>query len=380
MSHKRESQRKEIFELLEAGHSINMLAPRRIGKTWLMKTVKQDLVERGWNAILIDVEGLQTEADFLRALCEEIESSVELKTRIWAQLSQRMKQVLGTDDSGSLADAAQKVEPRTFLETLIESLSLAGKNTVILIDEIALFVLAMAKVDVDGTQALLYHLRKLQQKFSTVRWFLTGSVGLDSVAKRHNLLGAFLDYTVYELEPFNRGEARSYAISDEVQSIPSRRFTFSEDSFTYLVEQLGWLSPYYLRLIVQNVKISTSDSGSRKNPEATPADIEAAISRLLQPQFRPYFSAWEEHLNKNFPPVDSKRLYDVLEALVKKPDGETNATIMSRVSINGQETSPRVLREDLLALAADGFIDKDGDRWRFRSGLLRRYWMEYVVT
>jgi hypothetical protein len=32
----------------------------------------------------------------------------------------------------------------------------------------------------------------------------------------------------------------------------------------------------------------------------------------------------------------------------------------------------------LTILANDGFIEQSAKRWRFRSGLLRRYWVEYM--
>lgn len=31
-------------------------------------------------------------------------------------------------------------------------------------------------------------------------------------------------------------------------------------------------------------------------------------------------------------------------------------------------------------LVNDGFVAEVGDRWRFRSGMLRRYWVKYIRT
>ena len=50
-----------------------MLAPRRIGKTWLMDKVADDLEDEGWLCIRVDVEGMRTEEEFLRAFGAEIE-------------------------------------------------------------------------------------------------------------------------------------------------------------------------------------------------------------------------------------------------------------------------------------------------------------------
>ncbi|HEY3719668.1 MAG TPA: hypothetical protein VGL41_05950 [Roseiarcus sp.] len=55
-----------------------MFAPRRIGKTWLMNELAKDLRNEGWITIIVDVEGMRTEEEFLRALAEATASRGEL--------------------------------------------------------------------------------------------------------------------------------------------------------------------------------------------------------------------------------------------------------------------------------------------------------------
>jgi uncharacterized protein len=379
MPHDRQKERQEIIEVLEAGQSISMLAPRRIGKTWLMKEVAKDLKKKGWNVVLIDVEGLSTDTQLLQKLCREIESSIDLKRRVLVQLSQRFKQIAGGQEQGSLIEAASNVDPRDFLETLIESLNAEEHKTAILIDEIALFVLEHARLDESSTRALLYHLRNLQQKFPKVRWFLTGSVGLDIVAQRYELGGALLEYYTYPLKPFDQDQARSFCNSYEAQPILSRRFDFGEGAFEYLSEQVGWLSPYYLKLVLDRVTATPAPSRGGAGKTANPADIEAGIAKLLGYEFRNHFSPWREHLRKNFPAEDTKILIAILNILSANADGEIDSTILSACTANEVQVTQRQLKDFLFALQSDGFLVADESRWRFRSGLLRRYWLEYEV-
>ena len=72
-AHHRHEERAELARLFKTGASVQMLAPRRIGKTWLMDKVADDLEDEGWLCIRVDVEGMRTEEEFLRALCAEIE-------------------------------------------------------------------------------------------------------------------------------------------------------------------------------------------------------------------------------------------------------------------------------------------------------------------
>jgi uncharacterized protein len=210
IAHHRLAERAELKARFTGGANVLMLAPRRIGKTWLLQKIDEDLTDEGWHCVRIDVEGMRTEAEFLRALCNEIEKSKALTDRVKLHFLQRFKQLTTHVQDGNLAAAIGDIDSREFLETLVASLDAEEQNTLILIDEIALFIHEQAKMDPDGARSLLYHLRKLQQAYPKVRWFLTGSVGLDVIARRHNMLGALLGIDSYPLEPFSPGAARSY--------------------------------------------------------------------------------------------------------------------------------------------------------------------------
>src|SRR5689334_7019340 len=91
--HHRIAERSELAARLQAGSNILMLAPRRIGKTWLMDKIVADLTAQGWLCIKIDVESTRTEDQFLRALCQEIEKTQALTDRVKSHLFQRFKQL-----------------------------------------------------------------------------------------------------------------------------------------------------------------------------------------------------------------------------------------------------------------------------------------------
>src|SRR3954453_22063637 len=120
MDHHRGQEREELRALCEAGASVLMLAPRRIGKTWLQKKVCEDMTSAGWTCILADVEGKCTEDEFLRELCAAIEKQQDLGKRLFAHLSQRFRQATTDAKGGNLQEIVGKIEAKTFLETLVE--------------------------------------------------------------------------------------------------------------------------------------------------------------------------------------------------------------------------------------------------------------------
>ena len=169
-----------------------------------------------------------------------------------------------------------------------------------------------------------------------------------------------------------REAARSY-LEDLCESGQiSPRFTLDDAAFDLLVEELGWLSPYYLRQIALQLR-PTGPAGSVTND-----DIQQAFTKLLSPSQRTHFAVWGEHIDKNFGAVDTGHLHTILDVACEARDGEIEASFLTRLSHSGQILSQSGLRALLRILESDGLLHQSDKRWAFRSGLLRRYWKEYM--
>ncbi len=374
--HTRKTERAELRRLLLSGVSVQMLAPRRVGKTWLMQEVAKDLTAAGWSAILVDLEGMRTEDEFLAALCQEIEKVQDIKTRVTAHLTQRLKQLLGGSWDDAPMRALGKVDPQDFADALISALNAQGGDTVILVDEIALFVMERLKRNEEETNSFLYRLRRLRQKYPKVRWLFTGSIGLDVVARRANLQGALVDLEIFPLEAFTIDEARSYVSTLIAAGSLRTAFSLDDEAFTHFAKAVGWLTPYYIKLVLDRIR-PTGPPAPGFPAAATPADIDRAVEMLLSPYYRGVFATWEEHLDKNFPEEDATALQDILDVCCEEADGETESTIQARISATNANLTTRRLKDLLTALAVAGFIEIAQDRWRFTSNLMRRYWLRY---
>jgi hypothetical protein len=196
------------------------------------------------------------------------------------------------------------------------------------------------------------------------------------VARRAGLHGALVDLEIFPLAPFTEVAARAYL--DGICDTRQVRWPFALDeaAFAHLTQELGWLSPFYLNLIADRIR-PTGGPAPNGHTTACSGDVDAALDELLEPTFRGHFSTWEEHLQKNFPPIESDRLHAILYILSENADGETFATLQARLGTQTAE-SVRDLKNHLSALTNDGFLHELQGRWRFRSGLLRRYWRKYL--
>jgi hypothetical protein len=373
--HNRHHERSQLKRKLEAGISIHMPAPRRIGKTWTMSRLAGDLRSDGWHVIEVDVQGMRKPEEFARDLCTRIEAQNSIKTRFKAHVSQRLSNILGGGWGEKPVDALAKVDPIEFAETLIASLDDAGEKTALFIDEISYFFLKLAEDDARVAYTFAYKLRALQQRYKNVRWLITGSIGLNTIARRYGLEGAFVDFETSELEPFTPAQARSFMRDPVMQQQFNHAFDASDADFDAAFTELGWVAPYYLRLIANEVRPSIEGSDG-KPPTATQMDLNAAFEKLLQPNRRSEFAIWREHIDKNLPAPDRAVAMQILNFLSKHPAGENEDTLLAQMYHVGAVTKPQ-LREVLAMLSSDGLITKIGARYAFRSGLVRRYWQEY---
>lgn len=376
--HNRENERAALKRKLLNGTSVNMPAPRRIGKTWTIGRLAEDLRKDGWVVVEADVEGIKTPEKFARELWKRIEAQSSITQSFRAHAKQRIAGLLGGEWDDNPLNALGRIDPIEFTETLIESLDSAGKagkKAAIIVDEISYFFLKLAEADQEQAHAFAYQLRALQQRYKNVRWLITGSIGLSVIARRYGLEGAFVDFDTFTLEPFMPEEARSFMRDPAIQQQFNHLFDASDADFDSMFAELGWLAPYYLRTVANEVRPSIAVVDASL-PRATAADFEAAFEKLLQPGRKSEFAVWREHIDKNLPDADRKLARTLLNVLSRDASGETEATLVAAAQADGGG-GRRQVQEVIEILLNDGLIAKNGDRYSFRSGLIRRYWREY---
>ncbi len=375
-------ERRELRFHADNGRSILMLAPRRIGKTWLIDHFAEDLRRAGWLAIRCDVQDLNNETDLLRHLCLQIEEQGDLLQRTGGRAKQLVGQLFAQDHSKGWRTSLAQTDWRSFAETLVRGLNERGQPTMVLIDELALLVSAMMKKNVQSAREFLYGLRALQQRYSKVRWLFTGSIGLDTIARRGDIAGALVDLHLFALEPLRPEAARAFIDHLCTNGEVRHPFTLDVEAFTAFADALGWLAPYYIEKVALLVRPSGQPDGTGRRA-ASVEDVAAAFDAILTREYRNYFVTWEEHLSKNFKSAESASLRRVLDVCGRQSNGEQLDTLLAMLGNPPTAAKRKALRDGLNILVTDGYLlevpDGDTYRFRFRSGLLRRYWRRYLA-
>jgi hypothetical protein len=206
-----------------------------------------------------------------------------------------------------------------------------------------------------------------------VRWLFTGSIGLDSIARRNGFEGSLVDLEIFSLEPFSLETARAF-----LRQIAERNgVVMTEHALSTMCKRLGWLSPFYLEKIGEAACERISHGKAVDREEAN-----LAADSLLGLAHRTYWSTWREHLDKNYLDPERTHLFTILAETARRADGASIDTLLLTLNrAGGEPLVESSLRGYLDTLEADGYLSANlaRSRFRFRMNLLREWWMRYVA-
>jgi hypothetical protein len=368
-----------LIRMAESEHVL-LLAPRRVGKTSLLMEVERTVPKRGAvTALYVTVGGVRSELELVRVIVEAAAKTRAGKSlragtlrRWWRRRGQRVKSIGVGPGALELEQAATSWQEEA--DRAIEDLLAIDTIWLLMIDELPNMVLALTEEDPSGVRAraFLQWFRAVRQHpagATKLRFVLAGSVGLDSVTRKYAVSAAINDLRGWRLGAFDEATADAFlvalAAAFGLELPPPLR--------AHICGHAEWLLPYYLQVIFSALR----DQVGTRAP--TIADIDAAVDALLA--HRHYFNPWDERLASAIGRPHDEHARLVLVACATDPDGAVKATLRAALvgALPDAVERERTLAWILDVLVSDGYLVEHGDRWRFRSRLLRRYWQRYFT-
>lgn len=373
----REREIEQIFENLGTD-SLLLLAPRRVGKTSLMMRLRQIADTNGYHAAFFSAQELPSELAFVEKLYSSV-SEVEdgkmvlqaLKKQLSGIVGRLKKLEIGKDKVAFELSDPQGDEWVHLGSKLIRALGKQDRPWLLMVDELPVFVLKLLAEGNGLARAknFLYWMRGLRTgevSSDQLRWLIAGSIGLDAVTRRLNL-----GDTISDLAPFEDFGPFSPEVADQLLGGLSVTYsiTIPGEVKEHIRGRIGWLIPFYLQLIFQEIRSLCPRSGI-----VSVEQVDDAYEILLTRRNR--FDWWEQRLNDELGKPDNSHALEILNAISQNPNGESGSNLkqlMSRRIQNPDERDAK-LRYLLEVLRSDGYLVRDEGRYRFRSPLLRDYW------
>jgi len=385
----RDREQRRVWRRL-ATDNLLLLAPRRVGKTSLLFKVEDTAEANGFVAVYASVADARDEVDFIRRLVEaagSLDETQDLFKKLSAgplgKLFKRTRGLGVASLSWTLAPDTSAEEWAELGRLLTDGLSQwvpGDRRFLFLVDEVPLFVDTLlgesADPDVERARHFLNWFRRLRQggeDTNFVRWVAAGSIGLDTITALHGMGDTINDFNLMPLGAFAPDEADAFLVALG----ESHRLELDPATRARILERVGWPIPFFLQLLFARLLDVCKD----EEVPASAAAVDGVYEELLSPGNRAHFDYWRQRLYKELRRPRADQAVALLNVCCHDSAGPTRATLRSTLGklIEDPQARDDRLRFLLDVLLTDGYLTEDGDRYPFRSTLLRDFWKRRVA-
>jgi hypothetical protein len=373
----RESERRRMWRLLDSD-SLLLLAPRRIGKTSLMRKLCAEAGDQGFRAFALSFAACPDELACVRELSKALAAA---EPTLVKSVQGTLKGLLPSIKSLKLGPlgielaSGETADWRALGEALARSIGDLDGRWLIAVDEVPVFLLGLLKRNdgLERVRGFLYWWRDLrQQHHADIRWILAGSIGLDTVAARHGI-----GDTVNDLVPAPLGAFDSETSDRFLAALAAgENIRLTRPVRKAIIAAIGWPVPYYLQILFDRLRDRVED-GARPSTDL----VEQIFEELLLPAHKGYFDYWRQRLHDELGSPEDGQAVHLLSQCARDPTGASRETLPQALAEHIRDPEPREerLRYLLEVLESDGYLVMVDGRWRFRLELLRRYWLKRVA-
>lgn len=370
-----------IYTLFGADKDVSMHGPRRLGKTFVLDRVVEQASANGYICLKVEIAGCTESRHVFRRLCEEISHHRGVPQQTFTWIKQRVLQLASprTEPGATWYQPLLSLDWESYLERLLQAMQDdTNHKWAVLIDELPIFLKALHDKGPAGVQQardFMNLFARLRAACPRVRWLVTGSIGIEPLARAGQYMGTMAKFTPHPLEPLTVEQAIDYVQDMAVEgALPQRQLITAEEAAA-VVQAVGWRAAYYLDAFARALP-----AGPATLPNAVKAQIAAAHADLLKQHHAATFGTWEEHIRKHHTPAQQTLSFAVLNAVARHTEGLNLDAILATIRNASQDKD--ALRQHLMLLTAEGFLhqeqpEDEGTPYRFRIPLLRLWWQRW---
>lgn len=373
-----------IYALFGADKDISMHGPRRLGKTFVLDRMVEQANAKGYLCLKVEIAGCTEAKHVFRRLCEEISNHRGVPKQTFIFIKQRVLQLTNprTEPGSTWYQPLLNTDSESYLERLLKAMHDDKEHKwAVLIDELPIFLKALHDKGPAGVQQardFMNLFTRLRTAHPRVRWLVTGSIGIEPLARAGQYMGTMAKFTSYSLEPLTIEQAIDFVQDQALQSaLPNRQRVTAEEAVA-VVQAVGWRAAYYLDALARELP-----AGPATQPDAVKAHIDTALANLLKQHNAATFGTWEEHIRKHQTPAQQTLSVAVLNAVANHADGLSLDALLAALRNANQDKD--ALRQHLRLLSAEGFLhqeppEDDSAPYQFRIPLLRLWWKRWPAA
>jgi hypothetical protein len=376
---------KEIAQILSAlkKDSVLLIAPRRFGKTSVMRRMEKEFIEQDIISVFLEVEDVYTPQRFVSEIVMGLveNEKINKKTVLISSLKKGFQWF--KENIEELEIPVFKAKLRSSIEAdlkedwleksgqIFEIIRGTDANIYFIIDE---FPIAIKNMEPKEAEKFLHWFRKLRQVTKNLKFVVGGSVSIDRVVRDIGGVSTINDFKRVRIGGFQRNTALSV-----IKTI------FEEEKWIY-EESLGEkilacagesFIPYFIVIILSSIKDEKDLRGGEVNEEL----IEKVYNhRILSSEGKHYFEPYSQRLRvfyKGMGGMEEKAARALLRKVCSVEYYPVNLAFGIFKHITGIEDNEKFM--DLIAdLSNDFYIEHDPEKGlKFYSKMLRDWWRVY---
>ncbi|MEA1909000.1 MAG: hypothetical protein U9N43_08250 [Euryarchaeota archaeon] len=378
----REKEIKQIFTAL-AKDSVLLIAPRRFGKTSIMKRLKGELLSQDEISIFIEVEDVYSPQQFLTEIVMALfdNERIRKKTDLISTLGRSFQWF--RDNIEEVGVSVFRAKLRSSIETdlkedwteksrlIFDIIDDSESNIYFIIDE---FPIAIKNMDPKDSEKFLHWFRKLRQVSENLRFIVGGSVSIDRVVRDVGGVAVINDFKRVRIGGFQR----DVALNTIKKVFKEEEWGYMEAIGDKILDCIGEAYlPYFIAIMLSAIKEERVLTDEEINEKL----IENIYNfRILGNDGKHYFEHYSQRLRIFYTGI-SGREEKAARAILRMVSRGDYYPIDIAFGIFEQETgiADYEIFMDLIAdLENDFYIEHNpGKGLTFYSRMLRDWWRLY---
>ncbi len=383
----REGELEALTERVHDGTHTLLTAQRRMGKTSLVRELLRRLKHEGrFETIFVDLEAADTPADAIAEIGAQSRSAQGAWRRIKSGFANVFQGVVDRVDTLTVTEVQVKLRAGIDAgnwqhkgDEIFAALAENERPVVLAIDELPILVNRLLKGQdyrmtptrkqtVDG---LMTWLRKNGQTHrGRIRMILSGSVGLEPILRQAGLSAHANIFSSFDLKPWDEETA--------AQCLAALAKTYKldlPDAVRHdMCRRLRCQVPHHVQQFFDGLHEYLRRAGRQS---ATPQDVEHVYTdEMLGARGQTDLDHYESRLKM----VLGTELYRLALNLLTEAatdDGRLRSAAIEQYAVHFSgpaEADPDPVTNVLYVLEHDGYLVRQGDDYRFVSGLLEDWW------
>ena len=381
----RDAELEALTERVQDGVHTLLTAQRRMGKTSLVRELLRRLKDEGcFETIFVDLEDALTPADAISEIGVQSRSVQGVQRKLKSWLANTLREAVDRVDTLAVSEVQVKLRAgidagnwRQKGDEVFAALAENDRPVVLAIDELPILVNRLLKGDdyritPERRQAVdefLSWLRKNGQEHQhRVCLILSGSVGLEPILQQAGLSAHANIFSPFDLKPWDEETASACLAALAGTYGIDLPLTVRQD----MCRRLRCQIPHHVQQFFDNLHEDLRRADRRK---ASLEDVDRVyITEMLGVRGQMDLEHYESRLRMVLGDKGYLATLDILtEAVVNY--GLLHSDAIDQYYEYFQADAVPVSTKDILSvLEHDGYLARQGDNYRFVSGLLEAWW------